>query len=122
MTEQRAQRVAEEIKREISDILRNEMKDPRASGMISVTDVEVTRDLGHAKIFVSVFGSDEEQDATLATLAKAVGFVRSEIGKRIRLRRTPEISFQLDKSIAYGSHINEILRQIEPTKGEDTSE
>ena len=122
MTEQRAQRVAEEIKREMSDILRNEMKDPRAAKMISVTDVEVTRDLGHAKVFVSVFGSDEEQQATLATLAKAVGFVRSEIGKRIRLRRTPEISFQLDKSIAYGSHINEILRQIEPIVSEETSE
>ncbi|MDW7650592.1 MAG: 30S ribosome-binding factor RbfA [Bacillota bacterium] len=122
MTEQRAHRVGEEIKREVSDILRNEMKDPRTSKMISVTDVLVTRDLRHAKLFVSVFGSDEEQEETLKALVKATGFIRTEIGRRIRLRHTPEISFHLDKSIAYGAHINQILREIQPSGGGESGE
>jgi ribosome-binding factor A len=122
MTEQRAHRVGEEIKREVSDILRNQMKDPRMSKMISVTDALVTRDLRHAKLFVSVFGSDEEQEETLKALIKAVGFIRTEIGKRIRLRHTPDISFHLDKSIAYGAHINQILRELEPSGGEESGE
>jgi ribosome-binding factor A len=122
MPEQRAQRVAEEMKREISDIVRNEIKDPRVSGMVSVTDVSVTRDLRHAKVFISVYGNDEEQQGTLFALSKAVGFVRSEIGKRIRLRHTPEISFQLDKSIAYGAHINQVLRDLNRSEGGEAGE
>ncbi|NLZ93725.1 MAG: 30S ribosome-binding factor RbfA [Firmicutes bacterium] len=113
MTEQRAYRVAEEIKREISDIIRHDVKDPRVTGMISVTGVDITRDLSHAKVFVSIFGSDEEQQITLAALTKATGFIRSEIGKRIRLRHTPELTFQLDRSISYGAYINDVLRKIE---------
>ncbi|NLP37935.1 MAG: 30S ribosome-binding factor RbfA [Firmicutes bacterium] len=112
MSQQRAQRVSQELKKEISDILRNEVKDPRITGLISVTSVDVTKDLSHAKIFVSVFGSEEEQEATLAALKKATGFVRSLVGSRIRLRHVPELSFQLDHSIAYGAHINQVLREI----------
>ncbi|HZK23848.1 MAG TPA: 30S ribosome-binding factor RbfA [Oscillospiraceae bacterium] len=112
MSEQRAHRVAEEIKREMSSILRDEMKDPRVSGMISVTSVEVTRDLSYAKIYLSVFGNDEEQQDTLTALDKATGFIRSIIGKRIRLRHTPELTFHLDQSIAYGAHISEVLRKL----------
>ncbi|MBS3897817.1 MAG: 30S ribosome-binding factor RbfA [Dethiobacter sp.] len=122
MTEQRAQRVAEEMKREISDILRNELKDPRTVGIISVTGVNLTRDLRHAKVFISVFGSDEEQQETLAVLSKAVGFVRTEVGRRIRLRHTPQISFLLDKSIAYGAHINRVLRELNPSEGGEANE
>lgn len=119
MSEQRAHRVAEEIKREISTILRDEVKDPRVSGMISVTGVDVTRDLSHARIYLSVFGSDEEQQGTLTALDKATGFIRSTIGKRIRLRHTPELTFHLDRSIAYGAHISEVLRKM---KKEDDGE
>ncbi|MBS4008252.1 MAG: 30S ribosome-binding factor RbfA [Clostridium sp.] len=122
MTEQRAQRVAEEMKREISDILRNELKDPRTVGMISVTDVHLTRDLRHAKVFISVFGSDDEQQETLSVLSRAVGFVRTEVGRRIRLRHTPQISFLLDKSIAYGAHINRVLRELNPSEGGEANE
>ncbi|EEG76774.1 30S ribosome-binding factor RbfA [Dethiobacter alkaliphilus] len=114
MTDQRAHRVGEEIKREVSSILRTEIKDPRVTGLISVTDVAVTRDLRHAKLFISMLGSEEEQQETLSALSRAVGFIRSEIGKRIRLRHTPEISFHLDKSIAYGAHINKILADLNP--------
>lgn len=112
MSEQRAQRVAEEIKREVSDILRNEIKDPRINGLISVTEVEVSRDLRHAKIYVSVFGGEGEQAAILLALNRAVGFIRTEIGRRIRLRHTPEVSVHLDRSIAYGAHINQLLRKL----------
>ncbi|HAA38211.1 MAG TPA: 30S ribosome-binding factor RbfA [Firmicutes bacterium] len=112
MSQQRAHRVAEEIKREISSILRDEVKDPRVSGMISVTGVDVTRDFSHAKVYLSIFGSDEEQQGTLAALEKATGFIRSLIGRRVRLRHTPEITFHLDRSIAYGAHINEVLRKM----------
>ncbi len=124
MSEQRAQRVAEEIKREVSEILRKEIRDPRVavSGVISVTDVSVTRDIRHAKIYVSVLGSEEEKTQTLEALKKAAGFIRSEIGKRIRLRHTPEITIQLDHSIAYGAHINQLLHDINRSEGEGGSE
>ncbi|NLM51808.1 MAG: 30S ribosome-binding factor RbfA [Firmicutes bacterium] len=112
MSQQRAQRVSQELKKEISDILRHEIKDPRVTGLISVTDVDVSKDLSHAKIFVSVYGSEEEQQAALAALKKATGFIRSLVGSRIRLRHVPELTFQLDHSIAYGAHINQVLRQI----------
>ncbi|MBS3948254.1 MAG: 30S ribosome-binding factor RbfA [Dethiobacter sp.] len=118
MSEQRAQRVAEEIKRELSQILRNELKDPRISSFISVTSVDVTRDLRHAKVFISVFGSEEEQQLTLQALTKAVGFIRTEIGRRIRLRHTPAVSIHLDHSIAYGAHINQLLRGLNKDGGE----
>ena len=122
MSEQRAQRVAVEMKREISDILRTEMKDPRMSGMISVTSVEVTKDLRHSKVFVSVFGSEEEQLETLGAIIKAAGFIRTEIGRRIRLRHIPDMSFHLDRSIAYGAHINEVLRSIHPLGSDEAGE
>lgn len=122
MTEQRSQRVAEEIKREVSDILRNEIKDPRINGLISITDVSVSRDLRYAKIFVSIFGREEEQEGTLKILERAGGYIRTEIGRRIRLRHTPEIAFIQDNSIAYGAHINEILKGIQPAGGEEPRE
>ncbi len=114
MTEQRAHRVAEEIKREVSDILRKDLKDPRLSGLglISVTEVEVSRDLRFARVFVSVLGGAEEAKQALTTLKKATGFIRSEIGRRIRLRHTPELAFRMDTSIAYGAHINRLLNDL----------
>lgn len=123
MSEQRAQRVAEEIKREVSGILRTEIKDPRmASGFISVTSVEVTRDLRHAKIFVSIYGNEDEQNQTIQALTKAAGFIRTEIGRRIRLRHTPEVTIHLDKSIAYGAHINQLLSELNRNRGDSTGE
>jgi ribosome-binding factor A len=123
MSEQRAQRVAEEIKREVSGILRTEIKDPRmASGFISVTSVEVTRDLRHAKIFVSVYGNEDEQNQTIQALTKAAGFIRTEIGRRIRLRHTPEVTIHLDQSIAYGAHINQLLSDLNRNRGDSTGE
>ena len=116
-TRQRVQRVREEIKKEVSDIIR-EMKDPRI-GFVSVVDVEVSNDLRHAKIFVSVFGDESEKKQSLAGLEAATGFIRTEIGRRIRLRHTPEILFRLDSSIERGARINQLLNEIGPAREAD---
>ena len=112
MSVPRSERIREDFKRETSDILRK-MKDPRI-GFVSVTDVEMSRDLRHAKIYVSIFGDDEAKAQTLEALHHAQGFVRSELGRRIRLRHTPEISFRLDDSIERGHRINRLLRELAP--------
>jgi len=120
--QQRFRRVAEEIKKEVSDILRTELKDPRIVKMTSVTDVETTRDISYAKIFVSIYGDKEEQETILKVLNKAAGFIRSEIGKRIRIRHTPEIEFLLDRSMEYGAHIESVLKELEPERGAENPE
>ncbi|NLX91241.1 MAG: 30S ribosome-binding factor RbfA [Firmicutes bacterium] len=119
MSKQRPQRVAERIKEEVSDILRLEIKDPGLYKMTSVTDVEVSRDLGYAKIYVSVFGDKNEQENILKLLSKASGFIRSELGKRIRLRHIPEVEFRLDRSLEYGAHINKVLKTLNLGAGDD---
>lgn len=124
MSEQRAQRVAEEIKREVSSILRTDIKDPRLAdlSLISVTDVTVSRDIRHAKVFVSVFGDEEQNEKALQALSRAKGFIRSEVGRRIRLRHTPELTFELDSSMAYGAHINRLLNELNKSGGEKSGE
>ncbi len=112
MDEARLQRVSMAIKEEVSDILRG-FKDPRL-GFVSVTDVELSRDARVAKVFVSVLGSREEKDNSLAALRSGAGFVRSELGCRITLRHTPEIIFRLDESIERGSRIQSLLGQLYP--------
>lgn len=111
MSNLRANRVAEEIKKELGEILTVKLKDPRV-GFVTVTDVEVTGDLQQAKIFISVLGDQEKKNETLLGLAKAKGFIRTEIGKRIRLRKTPEISFEYDEALEYGNRIETILRDL----------
>ena len=107
----RVERIGEQIKKELADILRHEIKDPRI-GFLTFTDVEVTNDLSLARVYLSVLGDEEEKEATLAALGKAKGFIRSELGKRIRLRQIPELEFRLDHSIEYGIRIEELLRKI----------
>lgn len=111
MSNIRANRVAEEIKKEVSDILAQKIKDPRI-GFVTITDVEVTGDLQHAKIYFSVLGDEEKKEETLVGLAKANGFIRSEIGQRIRLRKIPEITFLFDKAHEHGTRIESILRDL----------
>lgn len=120
MSVPRSERIREDFKREISDILRK-MKDPRI-GFVSVTDVELSRDLRHAKVFVSIFGDAAEKENTLAALLHAQGFIRSELGRRIRLRHTPEIAFRLDDSIERGDRINRLLRSVVPEAQEEKSD
>ncbi|MGJ9458900.1 30S ribosome-binding factor RbfA [Oceanobacillus sp. CF4.6] len=111
MAELRANRVAEQMKKELSDILVRKIKDPRV-GFVTVTDVEVTGDLQQAKIFISVLGDEKKKQDTLLGLAKAKGFIRSEIGSRIRLRKTPELTFEFDEAFEYGNRIETILRDL----------
>ncbi|HJF30512.1 MAG TPA: 30S ribosome-binding factor RbfA [Sporosarcina psychrophila] len=114
----RANRVAEQMKKELGAIIGQKVKDPRI-GFVTVTDVDVTGDLQQATIFISVLGSDSEKEDTLKGLNKAKGFIRTEIGQRIRLRVTPEIKFEFDSSVAYGTRIESLLKQV---KSEDEKE
>jgi ribosome-binding factor A len=111
MAKIRVGRVGEQLKKELSLIIQTELKDPRI-GFITVTGVEVTSDLSQAKVYLSVLGSDEQKEETLKALARGSGFLRSELGKRIRLRHTPELLFKFDSSIAYGSRIEALLEQV----------
>ena len=113
MANYRGGRINEEVKREISTIIRNEIKDPRLTAMVSVTDVKVTKDLRYAKVFVSIFGiDDEEKNNTFIALKNASGYIRREIGQRINLRYNPQIIFELDDSINYGMHIEELIQKV----------
>lgn len=112
----RTSRIAEEIKRELSDLIRNHIKDPRLPEFVSVTAVKVTKDLRYAKVYVSVLGDEGKKKDTLAALESAAGFIRHEIGQRINLRYTPEFSFKLDDSIEHGMYLSKL---IEKTMGHD---
>ncbi len=107
----RAHRVAEQMKQEMTDIISRRLKDPRV-GFVTVTGVDVTGDLQQAKVYFTVLGDEEKKAATMEALEKASGFIRSEIGKRIRLRKTPEIFFEFDESIEYGNRIEKILSDL----------
>ncbi|NLL52053.1 MAG: 30S ribosome-binding factor RbfA [Peptococcaceae bacterium] len=111
MVKHRAFRLAESIKQEVSRIIREDIKDPRL-GFVTVTDVEVSDDLRYAKIFVSIMGNQDEVKSSMDVLARASGYVRSEIGKIVRLRHVPEITFKFDQSIEYGAHITKLLREV----------
>lgn len=111
MSNLRANRVAEQIKKELGDILTQKIKDPRV-GFVTVMDVEITGDLQNATVFISVLGDEDKKKETLLGLSKAQGFIRSEIGKRIRLRKTPELEFQFDEAFEYGNRIETILRDL----------
>lgn len=109
----RTARVASLIKREVSQMLLSGIKDDRVgTGMVSITDVDVSGDLQHAKIFVSIYGTEEARAETMAGLKAATGFVRSELGQRIRLRRTPEILFKEDRSVERGTRVLSLINQI----------
>ena len=108
----RIERVNSLIRREISALLQHEVKDPRFGSFVAVTGVFTSPDLKHAKIFVSRLGSDEEKQETLRALASASGFFHSELFKRLKLRRIPELSFQWDDSIERGEHLLQLIDRI----------
>lgn len=107
----RLERVAEEIRREVSDILQHRASDPRLV-WTSVTRVAVSRDLSVARIHVSVLGDDDRQEEAFRALEKAAAFVRSELGRRVRLRRTPELRFIADPGIEYSLRVNRLLGEL----------
>ena len=112
MSFKRTDRISEEIKKELSSIIR-ELKDPRIPMMTSVVSVNVTNDLRYAKAFISIMGTEEEKKNALKALSSAQGFIRREIGSRVQLRCIPEFSFAEDTSIEYGARINKLLNDIE---------
>lgn len=115
----RVERVASLIKREISQMVMLDIKDDRVgAGMVSVTDVDVSGDLQHAKVFVSIYGTDEARAETMEGLQAATGFVRSELGQRLRLRRTPEIIFKEDLGVERGTRVLSLINQLSRERAE----
>lgn len=112
MQKDRTSAIQSEFKRVLSDILKNEMKDPRISEMASVTHVELSRDLKYAKAYISVYDSDKLKKSTIETLTHAEHYIKNEVGARMRMRRLPEITFLLDTSIEYSSKISEMLKKV----------
>lgn len=106
----RRDRVAEQVRREIAELIRSEVKDPRV-GMISITDVEVTPDYAHAKVFFSTLGGSAQVAEVLAGLSKASGFLRRELGKRIRIHTTPQLHFVFDESLERGMDMDQLIRE-----------
>jgi ribosome-binding factor A len=107
----RHEKVQEQLKKEVSLIIVNELKDPRL-GFVTITKVELTADLRYAKIYFSVLGKDEDYDKCEAALKSGLGFIRRLVGQRIRLRFIPELTFRRDRSIEYSVRIQEVLNEI----------
>jgi ribosome-binding factor A len=115
----RIEQVNKILRRELSELLQHEVKDPRLGDFIAITEVSASPDLKHAKVFVSHIGSDAENQEILEVLESASGFLRNEMSHRLKLRRIPELSFRWDDSIRHGDYI---LKLIEETTGESAPE
>ena len=116
---ERTDRIEEEIKKIVSVLIDRGLKDPRLTGLISVTKVSVTKDLKYCKIYVSMLGTKDTSEA-MDALSSAAGFVRKEIGSKIRMHSTPEVKFELDDSMEYGAHIQNIINDLGITHDEET--
>lgn len=118
-TNRRVSRVASLIKREVSQMLLADIKDDRVgAGMVSITDVDVSGDLQHATIFVSIYGTEEAKAETMEGLKSSTAFVRRELGHRIRLRRTPEVMFLEDRSLERGDRMVHLLERLSQERSE----
>ncbi len=119
----RRERVAEQIRAELSEIVQHELSDPRM-GWVTLTRVEMSPDLNYAKVFVSIYGPEKERAATLRVLEHAAGFIRSQLGRRVRLRQTPELQFRPDDSLEQTQRIHDILSRtpIPPARGDGEPE
>ena len=113
---QRLRRMADQVQRELSDLIRNEIKDPRMGGMVTINGVKISPDLGYADVYVTVMGRElgDEQSAaanrdTLDILNAAAGFMRSELGRRIKTRFTPRLRFHYDQVTAHGNYMTELI-------------
>ena len=116
-------RINGEVQRELSNIIRGEIKDPRINPLTSVVAVEVAPDLKTCKAYISVLGDEESQAKTLAGLKSAEGFIRSKLAKTVNLRNTPEIRFVLDRSIEYGVKMSKMIDEVtKDIKSEDDAE
>ena len=116
MSYNRIDRISEEVRREVDRIIREELSDPRVGGTFSVTRAEVTRDLRHAKIYVSVL-EDDKREGMMKALKSAAGYIRRALGQNIIIRYSPELTFVSDENIAYGVHIAKVLADAQKTEG-----
>lgn len=108
----RPDRVAEAIREAVAMFLAEGVKDPRVTGLVTVTGVDVTRDLRHARVHVSILGTDQEKKDTMEGLQSVAGYLRAKLGRTLRLRVTPELDFKYDASIAHAARIDSLLEQI----------
>ena len=118
MGQQRIEKLQEFIQQELSKLILNGLKDPRI-GFVTVTAVEMTGDLRSAKVYVSLMGSDEQKKNSWEGLQNSLGFMRTEVGKRLGIRYTPELSLHMDNSLDNSEHINKLLHQIQKTEGKE---
>ncbi|MGA9772738.1 MAG: 30S ribosome-binding factor RbfA [Blastocatellia bacterium] len=122
MTGRRAERLAEQIKEEVSLIIAGEVEDPRV-GFVTVTDAKLTPDLRYAKIYVSVLGTEAEVKESLAALKHAAGFIRTQLGAMLRMRRTPELNFVYDETTETAARIEELLsEEVEKARAREQAE
>jgi ribosome-binding factor A len=121
MTKRGILRLNEQIRDTLADLLHREMRDPRLGGVISITGVDTAPDLTVSKVYISVLGSDEEAADALRALRHAAGYLRRELGPRLRTRRLPALEFHLDTSIARGARVLSLLREIEQTLPPDAA-
>ncbi|MBI4533567.1 MAG: 30S ribosome-binding factor RbfA [Candidatus Melainabacteria bacterium] len=112
MSTPRSLRVAQQIKRELAEMLRRDLKDERISGIISITEVELTGDCRYARIFVSVYGDDADKQGTMNALTDNTSYIRGELCRRLKLRFAPEVSFRPDDSLERGAKVSQILAKI----------
>ena len=116
---QRSDRVAAAIREEVANFLAEGVKDPRVTGLVTVTGVEMTRDLRHARVFVSIMGEESQRASTIEGLTSVQGFLRSRLARSLSLRVAPEVQFVVDESVARAARIETLLNQIRttPTSG-----
>lgn len=125
---ERTDRIAAEMKRVVSDIIRTELKDPRIPVVTSVTRLKLAKDLKFAKIYVSFYGSEADKKGAMQALKASVGLIRYQIGQKMTIRALPELTFALDESIEYGSYMSERISQVraedkmKEAKAEEASE
>ena len=113
MSSNRIDRISEEVMKALAEALRN-VKDPRVqNGLVSITHCEVTGDLRYAKVYISVFGSDEQGKEVMKGLKSASGWLRREVGHKVQLRYAPELVFHLDSSMTHGAHISQVINELE---------
>ncbi len=118
MSSQRPERVQEAIRQEISKIVQNEMKDPRL-GFLTITGVEISRDLRHAKVFFSTLGEMKEKRLALKGLVSARGFIRGLVGDRVKMRYVPQLEFKIDEALDRGHAIDDILNKIKKERKDE---
>jgi ribosome-binding factor A len=106
---ERMDRISEEVRKELSSIIQNDIKDPRLPKIVSILNVAITKDMKFAKVYVSVLGNEEDKKNALAALKSAAGFVRRELGHRVKIRNTPELHFVIDSSIEHGMYITKLI-------------